>query len=190
MSLYRLMKLGDENMTTIELVDASIMAVNKQNGNGKTKPVGGAYKMTERIVWINLMDQMEAMKNGRVMPIFNEDLHSKAEKHTGPMYGINKALVTFGRGTGLGFKALPIPTEVKNEKYPDKTGGIYIQYYGVFDEHEYATKKKQHGLTAYEEPSKKEIARFERFLNENGWDGSSFTAPKKYDENGAIFSIE
>lgn len=130
---------------------------------------GGSIKPVEAILLDRIKRNLEMTKKFGGIKVTGTDIGSEAEKVTGIKYQVNKALVTFGRITGLGYKAIEVPEARALELFDDNRA-VIVKYYGQFDENMYATKVHQRSLginTAYEEPSANQRIRFERWISEN-----------------------
>ncbi len=105
------------------------------------------------------LEKLLKLDNKNCYSVDIKEFGSKAERPTGCVYGLNKIFVA---------GHLPLKAEEKGDK-------IIIKHTGKFDEDLYATKitiaKGLRGdtVTKYEQPSKHQIKRVQKWLDDNGY---------------------
>lgn len=105
------------------------------------------------------LEKLLKLDNKKYYSIDIKEFGSKAERPTGCVYGLNKIFVA---------GHLPLKAEEKGEK-------IIIKHTGKFDEYQYATKNaitngfRGDTVTPYEQPSKHQIKRVQKWLDDNGF---------------------
>ncbi len=102
------------------------------------------------------LDKLLTLSNNNCYSVDIKELRSEAERPTGCVYGLNKIFVA---------GQLPLKAEEKGDN-------IMIKHTGKFVEDLYATKiTMEKGLreAKYEQPSKRQIKRVQKWLVDNGY---------------------
>jgi len=152
----------------MEILKKVDIITEREGGFGGRDPeVPGMYE-----TWLldpEKLDALLGLKEDEAAVCELSELSEKADSAGGPTYGINKVCVA---------GCLPLKAKVKGKRK------VVIIHTGVFDEKNYATEvslDERRSQTAYEQPSRFQVARVQKWLIENGY-AEEFETPEQVEE--------